>query len=60
MRYFKANNYIFEVTDDLTKCRLIYGLKTKEHFKDPWWNAYPYVWKNYIELIKNDLFIELL
>ena len=60
MRYFKDKYYIFEITDDLTKYRWMYDLKTKEYFKDTWWHTYPYGWKNGIELTKNDLFIELL
>jgi len=60
MRYFKANNCIFEVTDDLTKWHWIYNLETKKHFKNPWCNTYPDVWKNLIELTEQELFIELL
>ena len=60
MRYFKNKYWIFEVNDDLTKYHRIYDLVTKEHVKRSWWNARQIVWKNYIELTKNDLFIELL
>ena len=60
MRYFKNKYWIFEATDDLTKWRCIYDLETKEHVKGPWCNTYPYGWKNYIELTKKDLFIEML
>ena len=60
MRYFKENNYIFEVTDDLLEYRCIYDLETREHLKGYWWDAHQVVWKNLIELTKNDLFIELL
>jgi len=60
MRYFKNKYWIYEVTDDLTKWHWIYGLKTKKHLKDPWWNAHPDYWKNLIELTKKEAFIELL
>ena len=60
MRYFKDKYFIYEATDDLTNYRWIYDLVTKEHLKDTWCNTRPIVWKNYIELTKNDLFIELL
>ena len=60
MRYFKVYNYIFEVTDDLTKYHYIYDLETKEHVKGSWWNTYPDYWKNLIELTEQELFIELL
>ena len=60
MRYFKANNCIFEVTDDLTKWRWIYNLITQEHIKDTWWGTYPHDWKDDIELTKAEVFIKLL
>jgi len=60
MRYFKYINFIYEVTDDLTKCHCIYDLKTKEHFKGYWCNTYPDVWKNLIELTEQEVFIEML
>ena len=61
MRYFKINAWIYELTDDLTKYRLIYDLETREHFKNPWWvDGRPGAWKNDIELTKKEAFIELL
>ena len=60
MRYFKNEYFIFEVTDDLTKYHYIYNLVTKEHIKDTWCNTRPDVWKNYIELTEQEVFIEML
>ena len=60
MRYFKNKYCIYEVTDDLTKCRYIYDLKTREHLKGSWWDAHPDYWKDNIELTKAEVFIELL
>ena len=60
MRYFKNEYWIYEVTDDLTKWHWIYNLETKKHLKGPWCDVYTGGWKKWIELTKNDLFIELL
>jgi len=60
MRYFKIYYFIYEVTDDLTKCRYIYNLETREHVKGSWWDVYPDYWKNLIELTKAEVFIEML
>ena len=62
MRYFKDKYFIYEATDDLTKWRLIYGLETREHLKGYRWHkdTRPDIWKEWIELTKKEVFIELL
>ena len=61
MRYFKDKYWIYELTDDLTKYHWIYNLEYKKHLKGSWWDdTRPDIWKKWIELTEQELFIELL